>query len=79
MFTLAARADVSKQLENEYQVKLYTMSVFDLAQEFLSYLDYTEESEGGTTFHPITIGSCRVLMTRPLEMCLSELRKKVGK
>jgi hypothetical protein len=53
------------------------MDLQELVKEFFTYLDYTEESEGGREFHPISIGSCRVLMTQPLNMCINKLREKI--
>ena len=76
VFSLAVRADRSEDLRKEYKEKLDGMSIVDLVNEFFSYLDYTEESEGGTEFHPITIGSCRCLMSEPLQMCITKLREK---
>lgn len=43
-------------------------------QQFFEFLDYTEESDSGRVFHPITISSCRVLMTGPLNKVLEELK-----
>lgn len=76
--SFAVRADVSEKLREEYAKKLVGMSVEELVAEFFSYLDWTEESDSGRVFRPITIGSCRVLMTQPLEMCMAELRHKAG-
>lgn len=76
--SFAVRSDVTKELKRVYTALLDNMSTEDLVREFLSYLDYTEESEGGREFHPITIGSCRVLMSQPLDMCLKKLREKVN-
>jgi hypothetical protein len=73
--SFSVRHDVTKVLRKKYQTKLDNMSPQELIREFLSYLDYTEESESGREFNPITIGSCRVLMTQPLNMCLEKLRK----
>ena len=52
------------------------MSTNEILAEFISYLDYIEESESGREFHPITIGSCRVLMMQPLDMVLEKMREK---
>ena len=71
----SVRSDISEQLRKEYQEKLDAMSTEEIVREFLSYLDYTEESESGREFNPITIGSCRVLMTQPLNMVINKLRK----
>lgn len=68
----------SKSDEHDYALLLDSMDLRVLVKEFLSYLDYTEETDSGREFHPITIGSCRILMSRPLDMCLKKLREKVG-
>lgn len=60
-----------------YSKHLEECRLSDLVREFLAYLDYKDESEGGTEFHPITISSCRVMMLEPLNMLLKELRKRV--
>ena len=73
-FSFAARADRTEVLKKEYAEKLSAMDLRNLVLEFLSYLDYKEESDSGVEFHPITISSCRVLMTQPLGMCLKALR-----
>ncbi len=72
--SFAVRSDISEGLRKEYQDKLDNMNPIELIQEFISYLDYTEESDSGREFHPIYIGSSRVLMTRPLGMCLEKMR-----
>lgn len=75
--SFAVRADTTEVLRKEYQAKLDAMSTNEILAEFISYLDYTEESESGREFHPITIGSCRVLMTQPLNMCINKMREAV--
>ncbi len=65
-------------LKEEYKVELEGMDLKELVKEFLSYLDYTEESDSGRVFHPITIGSCRVLMAQPLNMCMEKLREEAN-
>lgn len=74
-FSFAVRSDITDKLRVEYQEKLDAMGLDELVREFISYLDYTEESESGREFHPITIGSCRCLMTQPLNMCLEKMRE----
>ena len=71
---MTARTEI---LAKEYQVELDALDLDGLVREFLSYLDYTEETDSGREFHPITIGSCRVLMSQPLGMCLDKIREKV--
>jgi len=73
--SFSVRLDRADVLRKEYQTKLDTMSPQELIREFFSYLDYTEESESGKEFNPISIGSCRVLMTQPLNMVLKKLRE----
>ena len=74
--SFAVRTDRSETLRKEYKEKLDGMNIVDLVNEFFSYLDYTEESESGREFHPISIGSCRCLMSEPLQMCITKLREK---
>jgi hypothetical protein len=74
--SFAVRTDLTEKLKKEYKESLDKMDLEELVREFLSYLDYVEESEGGREFHPITLGSCRVLMTQPLNMCIKKLREK---
>ena len=76
--SFSVRTDTSEVLKEEYMRRLESMSLKELVQEFKSYLDYTEESESGREFNPITIGSCRVLMTQPLNMCMNALWEKAG-
>ncbi len=73
--SFSVRTDATEDLRKEYQARLDGMALADLVKEFFSYLDYVEESESGREFHPITIGSCRVLMTQPLNMCMERLRE----
>lgn len=73
----AVRKDINTERMIEYQAKLDSMSLHELVKEFISYLDYTEESDSGRIFHPITIGSCRVLMQEPLNKVLTLLRSKI--
>lgn len=48
----------------------------ELVNEFFGYLDYTEESEQGYEFHPITIGCCRVMMHDKVEKCLKAMKEE---
>lgn len=73
---ISIRRDLGKQQLSEYLLKLGDMSTEELLGEFISYLDYTEESDSGRVFHPVTIGSCRALMTEPLGAVLKEMRKR---
>ena len=72
----AVRTDVSNKLLAEYIEKVRQLDTVELIAEFLSYLDYTEESDSGNVFHPITISSCRVLMSQPLDVVLDALRQR---
>lgn len=75
--SFSVQSEISDELTEKYKQILDKMNLQELVKEFFSYLDYKEESESGVEFNPITIGSCRVLMTRPLEMCLRKLREKI--
>lgn len=74
--SFAVRTDRTEVLKKEYQEKLDGLDLEGLVKEFISYLDYTEESDSGNVFHPICISSVRVLMSQPLGMCLNKLREK---
>lgn len=69
--------DENKEQFAAYQLKLNDMNLHELVKEFISYLDYTEESDSGREFHPIVVSSCRVMMTEPLGEVLNRLRKAV--
>lgn len=51
----------------------------DLVRELFEFLDYTEESDSGTIFHPIRISCCRALMLEPLDKVLKELKASITK
>lgn len=59
-----------------YQEYIDGMSAPELMAEFISYLDYEEESDSGRVFHPIQISSVRVMMTHALDMVIKEMRKR---
>lgn len=44
-------------------------------QGLVRLLDVTDESEDGTTFHPVNIGSCRSHLVPELERILKNLRE----
>lgn len=73
--SFSVRTDVSEKMRKAYAIALDNMALGDLVKEFFTYLDYEEESDSGHVFSPITIGSCRILMTRPLNMCLEKMRE----
>lgn len=78
MRSLAVNITKSNEIEKEYAQELSKMDVKQLVKELFSYLDYTEESESGRIFHPISIGSCRALISPCLDMTIKELRKKIN-
>ena len=71
---LAVRKDISEEIKANYATELRDMDLEETVREFFTYLDYTEESDNGVTFHPLSFSSCRVLMTEPFNMVLSRLR-----
>jgi hypothetical protein len=77
VMSFAVRSDRSEGLRKAYEETLDRMDLEALVREFLSYLDYTEETDSGREFHPICISSVRVLMSQPLGMCLTKLRETV--
>jgi hypothetical protein len=50
-------------------------TIKELVRELFEMLDYTEESDGGNIFHPITITCCRVMMHERLNKLLAELKQ----
>ncbi len=62
--------------QEEYQAVLSSLSETELLKEFFSYLDYTEESDSGTVFHPVSIGSSRVMIGEALADLLKEMRSR---
>lgn len=74
-FTSVRTDEANKRLA-EYIEKVRQLDTVGLIAEFLSYLDYTEETDSGRVFHPITISSCRVLMSEPLSVVLDALRQR---
>jgi len=50
----------------------------NLVREFFSILDTVEESDSGKEFHPVYIGSCRVLTTKRLNEIFNEMKEIIG-
>ena len=71
---LGIRTDENKLQMEAYNRKLDDMSPMKLLKEFFTYLDYEEESDSGRVFRPITISSCRVMMSEPLNEVINRLR-----
>ncbi len=46
----------------------------ECVKQFFTYLDYQEESDGGTIFNPITISCSRVMKVEPLNKLLDEMK-----
>lgn len=76
--SFSINADTAKEQAKAYQTDLSICSLEQLVQELFRYLDYTEESDSGREFHPITISSCRVCMSQPLAMLLEMLRSEAN-
>lgn len=70
------RTDLAEPVREEYANNLNNLNSLGLIRELLSYLDYTEESDSGRVFHPVTISSCRVMAMEPLDMLLKQMRKQ---
>jgi len=79
MLMISIRTDKAEKQLKEYEDKITNMSVLELMEEFISYLDYTEESDSGREFHPVDIGSCRIGLAPSLNMVLKEMRYRIGK
>ena len=50
----------------------------DDLKRFFELLDYTEESDSGTVFHPVTIGCCRAIVVTELDGILSRLKARAN-
>ena len=50
-----------------------------LVVEFLEILETVEESSSGRKFHPVTIESCRVMLTRRIGELLTEIKDMVSR
>jgi hypothetical protein len=59
------------QAEND-ELKATVRSLFE------DFLNVREESDSGRVFAPITISSCRVMMTEPLGNLLNKMRELSG-
>ena len=49
-----------------------------LIKEFLDMLEETEVSESGSTFHPVYIGSCRVMKSKRIGEIISRIKEIIG-
>lgn len=54
------------------------MDLRELTQEFFKILDYTEESESGIEFNPVSISCCRALLVKPLSKIITQMRELSG-
>lgn len=61
---------------DHYKETLKLMADGRLIDEFFSYLDYVEESDSGREFHPVAISSCRLSLSQPLNVVITELKKR---
>lgn len=68
--------DIAKSIEKQYLLQLELATDLELIKEFLSYLDYTDESESGRVFHPVEIGCCRAMIGEALGHVLHEMRRR---
>lgn len=57
--------------------EIKSMSQNELVRKLFDYLDYTEESDSGREFHPITIGCCRAMLMEPFGLILKELKNSI--
>ena len=78
MIFIPIMTDAAEKATKEYQEKLDKMDAQQLIQEFFTYLDYTEETDSGREFHPITISSCRVALSPAMSMLLEKMRNYRG-
>lgn len=63
------------QLFQQEVDKINTDTPLACLRSFISILDGTDESENGVIFHPVQIGSVRVLESAKLEKVLNAMRK----
>ena len=54
------------------------MELKELVKEFIEILETVEESESGRKFHPVSIESCRVLLTKRIGELLTEIKQLVS-
>jgi hypothetical protein len=47
----------------------------DTVEEFIELIETKEESINGRSFYPVTLSSCRILMSRRLHVILDEMRE----
>ena len=57
--------------------EIKSMNQNELVRKLFDYLDYTEESDSGREFHPITIGCCRAMLMEPFGLILKELKNSI--
>lgn len=79
MKRLSVNLERNKNQAEEYKKALLDSSDKELIAEFFSYLDYTEVSDSGREFHPISLSSARCMITKSMSMCLQEMRKRISK
>ena len=74
----SVNAEKHYQETKDYEIELSSKPIEEIVKELFDYLDYTEESESGRVFHPISFSSCRVGLSTPFTLVLAALRKKVN-
>lgn len=58
-------------------IPLTSPTLKELVQKlFTEYLDLTEESEVGHTFHPVSVSCRRVALSQPCSNLLKEIKKE---
>lgn len=53
------------------------MTQNEMIAKLFEFLDYTEESDSGRVFHPITFSCCRVMMHQPFVDLLTEMKASI--
>lgn len=79
MKKLSVNLERNKNQTEEYKQELLDSSDKELIAEFFSYLDYTEVTDSGKEFHPVSLSSARCMITESMSMCLQEMRKRISK
>jgi len=65
------------QIDNPYYTpadKQYA-DLAEAVRQFFAMLDIVEESDSGREFHPISIGNSRVMLQKPMENILSQMKE----
>jgi hypothetical protein len=74
-----ANAAISKLAIKNTPTIIKALHALNQIKELFEFLDYTEESDSGRIFHPITISSVRVMMSPKVEDLLLRMKATIAK